>query len=89
MPECQGTLETGTISEAQVTAKGLGIYQIRPVWLNGWVFIYKLNVVGSNSVAVRKIFLLRFKKISGYLRLASYCQEIKQMLEKDQKHICP
>ena len=55
--------ETGLISEAQVTAKGLGIYQIRPVSLNERVFIYKLNVVGSNSVAVRKIFLLRFKKI--------------------------
>ena len=55
--------ETGTISEAQVTTKGLGIYQIRPVWLNGWVFIYKLNVVGSNSVAVRKIFLLWFKRL--------------------------
>ena len=81
--------ETGTISETQVTAKGLGIYQIRPVWLNGWVFIYTLNVVGPNSVAVRKIFLLRFKKIWVYLRLAPYCQEIKQMLEKDQKHTCP
>ena len=55
--------ETGLIFEAQVTAKGLGIYQIRPVSLNERVFIYKLNVVGSNSVAVRKIFLLRFKKI--------------------------
>ena len=81
--------ETGLISEAQVTAKGLGIYQIRPVWLNERVFIYKLNVVGSNSVAVRKIFLLRFKKFWGSLRLVPYCQEIKQMLEKDQKHICP